>query len=149
MWPFNSEMYWFPITCKFYLERCGRCEVRKSSYFTQHCNAWIQSSAGKVIVSGKLELNFLASSRCWSVKISVKYKNSGFKMFTCTLNTTKGSCDWKKQEEFRRHKREVMWHLPFRTSKEGRKNYESHKNACSGASLYWLCLEGITAIKGE
>ena len=32
-----------------------------------------------------------------------------------------------------------MWHLPFRTSKEGGKNYESHKNACSGASLYCLC----------
>ena len=32
-----------------------------------------------------------------------------------------------------------MWHLPFRTSKEGGKNYESHKNACPGASLYCLC----------
>ena len=32
-----------------------------------------------------------------------------------------------------------MWHLPFRTSKEGGKNYESHKNVCSGASLYCLC----------
>ena len=32
-----------------------------------------------------------------------------------------------------------MWHLPFRTSKEGGENYESHKNACSGASLYCLC----------
>ena len=83
------------------------------------------------------------------MKISVKYKNSGFELFTCTLNTTKGSYDWERQEEFRGHQGDVMWHLPLVHRRRKGRITNPIKTPAQEQVCIVCAQEGISDIKGE